>query len=264
LQERNEARGCEIFELGSIDKLVEVVTMRAKPELGTSRWGKPGSAVLLEAAGIRSLRSVMWGTRRKSVWAVAVLTLVTIGVWQAAFASREPRYQNHPFSYWLDRLPGYHDGEGWGSTVPDFIYADVQGDESAVRARITEVDRKSRTAVEMVGTNGLEVLLIRLRSRETPVKRFLHKWRNRFDILGSARVLCAEERRGQAIEAFYVLGNRARAAIPNLLRMTQDADPLTRSAARFALDGVAGTEARELKENYDRIHAFESVDGLGR
>jgi hypothetical protein len=29
---------------------------------------------------------------------------------------REPLYQEKPLSYWLDRLPGYHDNLGWGAT----------------------------------------------------------------------------------------------------------------------------------------------------
>jgi HEAT repeat protein len=126
--------------------------------------------------------------------------------------------------------------------------------ESAVRARLRQVDGQTRKAIETIGTNGLDTLLTRLQSRDSRPRRFIHLWEYRLGLLDAGGILIAEQRRGQAIEAFYRLGDKARPAIPALLKLTHDANPMTRSAAKFALGGVARSEARALQEEYDRNH----------
>jgi len=109
------------------------------------------------------------------------------------------------------------------------------------------MDRQTRLAIATIGTNGLDVIVLRLKSHDSRLILLARQWAVRFRLLDPDRIITAEQRRGQAIEAVYRLGAAAKPAVPALLALTRNADPMARSAATFALDGVALGDRQRLQ-----------------
>jgi HEAT repeat protein len=101
------------------------------------------------------------------------------------------------------------------------------------------MDRQTRAAIATIGTNGIDIILRRLKSRDSRLRLLVRRWEVRFGLSDPDRIITAEQRRGQAIEALYRLGTVAKPAVPTLLALMRDSDPMVRSAATFALDEVA-------------------------
>jgi len=135
----------------------------------------------------------MKGRSKKAVFVlfgVAVLGLLSWG-WLRA---REPVYQSRPLSSWLEELE-----RSW----PD------PGSE------------QSAHAIREIGADALPYLMAGLKARDSGLKlkfaRFLRD-QNRIKF----RFRMAEEKRASALKAFFVLGPKAKLAIPELSRMLDE------------------------------------------
>jgi hypothetical protein len=137
--------------------------------------------------------------RLRLVFATLLLTGLTVAGW-FTFHSREPVYHGKKLSAWLE----------------DWSFRPEDNDEEAYGARVA----KATEAVRQIGTNALSHLLVLIRDRPTPSP--LHdKINELLEKQSYVRLRLPEQKdlSWQACEAFSVLGDGAKPAIPDLEKL---------------------------------------------
>ena len=134
-----------------------------------------------------------------------------------------------------------------------------------------QTSKESDEAIRKIGTNGIPTLLRMIEANDSAFKMRLGS------LLARKRLITYRDSgwlRGDAMHAFTVLGTNAASAVPELIRIYQNADPslTTRNCVAVAL-GYIGPQAREalsmlLKEfsdtnSYVRYHAALAVRRIG-
>jgi len=155
----------------------------------------------------------------------------------------EPVYEGKPLNYWLDGLRSIELPSKARRMImsSDRVVRSWDGDHHDVEKRATE--GKAIKAIKALGPRCLPTLLQRLQTRATPLsalKENLRTWafkrhlvRARFlRISNPPGVWAAEYQRGQAVMAFFFLGETARPVLPQVLALAKsDPDPGVRASA---------------------------------
>ncbi len=175
---------------------------------------------------------------------LAVVLLLATTVVTFILVPNEPSYNGKSLSYWLDRLPCTLIGiDGSVAVAMPISYKSAE-EGKADRARVSEMARQAKNAVDAIGTNGLRTILSRLRSRDSKAKLTVQDWAARLGLLNPG-LPSAEKRRGQALTALWRLDDRARPVAPGLVTLTKSDDIGIRAAAFSALSKVAPEYERE-------------------
>ncbi len=156
------------------------------------------------------------GKKKRISFVVLVLSVLSFLAWEV-FRGREPVYQGKTLTEWLEV---YNTG---GQTETNYA--------------------KTREAVEHVGTNAIPTLLRMLRKTDSRLKMKWYEfvyWQRVFKI----KVIYASWRNQEAAMGFRILGGRARAAVPGLIKIYEEnISPTSASYAAEAL-GAIGRDAK--------------------
>lgn len=189
--------------------------------------------------------------KRISVWMAlaVVLTLTCAAVVILAYL-REPVYQGHPLSYWVDQLPARTMFFGNASLANSYHYANSFGTAPGGRDRFAEMyeraemTKKASQAVDHIGEKGLPCLIARLRHRDPAFEIKFIQWATRRGWIKPSIMRGAEFRSEQAATALLMLGDRARGAVPALRVLATDKNPSVRVQARNVLSEIAPQEPK--------------------
>lgn len=136
--------------------------------------------------------------------------VAALWVWSGA---REPSHQGKPLSFWLGELSG-PDREG------------------------------ALEALDAIGPKAIPALLRRFQARDSIVKLQALRVAYRVGLIEHSRVVrgLASDRRREGAEGLIRLGERAKPAVPELLKLTEHDDSSIRALAWEVLAVVAGDE----------------------
>jgi HEAT repeat protein len=166
---------------------------------------------------------------RRLLFAVALVGILSWFAW-FILKPREPSYQGRSLSNWLEEA-----SEGGFGIYPD--------------ARPEAVN-----AIRQIGTNAIPTLLKMAKAKDSKLTFFLRKWNNRFPRL-DLPFFPTEEMRGLAVTGFYVLGPKAKSAVPGLTGLLKSDDEDIRITAALCL-GCLHEEAKpavpELMKEFER------------
>jgi hypothetical protein len=152
--------------------------------------------------------------RRYRLSGIIVGVVVLSAVLWGSTGVRDPSYQGKPLGFWLRALDG-------------------QGDRDA-----------ALHAIDAIGAASIPSLLHRLEATDSSIKLKVLNLGVRLGAIDLSRAvaLSASTRRSEAVAAFTRLGTQAKAAIPELLKLTQNPDSNIRTSAWQALAQVAGDD----------------------
>jgi hypothetical protein len=163
---------------------------------------------------------------------VVLLALAGVAAW-LGLREREPVYQGHRLSFWLEILmtPSHAD------------------------------DRVAQEAIRHIGTNALPVLIEKLQAQDTWLEQLMLTWAKNHKFI-PFHFKSAYERRNEALCGYKALGPLASGQVPSLIDMlTHDPSPDVRYAAASAL-GCIGPGARLAVPAL--LHATKDTDGYVR
>jgi len=174
---------------------------------------------------------------RKVQIALGLAVLVVLGAGWARLGS-ETQFENRPLAYWLRELPltvptSSDDGFGY----MELASATING--ISCGASDSEETRYAAKAVRELGSKTLPILLKDLKRRDSGAKVFLAKLSRRIGYEPQWLVFPADARRGQAVTAFRILGEKARGAQPALERLAVSSDPNIQAASILILRGLS-------------------------
>jgi peptidoglycan/xylan/chitin deacetylase (PgdA/CDA1 family) len=167
--------------------------------------------------------------RRRIALMVLLLAVLSLAAW-FTFHSREPAYQGKPLSFWLDELTAQQNPRELEDSPPGAL------EKRHLRAE---------TALRQIGTNALPYLLALIRNRPKPsplrdkIEEFLEKNQS------VVRIRLPEQKDGswQACEAFFVLGDVAKPAIPELEKLLMSEHTAQAASECLRVFGVAAVPA---------------------
>lgn len=184
--------------------------------------------------------------------ACGALLLCIIVVSVSLLWQRQPRYEDHSLSYWLDGLQPTvispaHDVRYW----PNQKFRNTAA-VTAWIARTTEMHERSAQVLRSAGPECLPVLFARLTAGQTPTRwLFLREWAYTLRLTDRGPVPgedYSQVRRGQALTAILLLGKRAAPLASQLSVLTaEDKDDSVHRAASYALHNIAPDEFRRVR-----------------
>ena len=152
-----------------------------------------------------------------------------------------PEFEGRSFVYWLKKLPGTVVGTNSGPIAISYIRSFHYGTVSEIlsdQARAHLIESNALTAVRLLGTNHLELLIRDLRQRSLPFESTVLKILFNTGLIDTLSVRSCEMSRWQALTAIAELGDRATALVPELIQLRQNKDPSIARAAEYALDRI--------------------------
>ena len=150
--------------------------------------------------------------KRKTWSVIAAFAILVAGLW--IFSNKEPSYQGHTLSYWLQAL-----------------------DRQSERDIALE-------AIDTIGVESIPLLLSKLNEVDSSLKLRLLDWLVRSRAIDDLRAkeISASTRRHGAVVAFTRLGVVTKQAIPDLLILTKSQNAEISRDAWRALAGVVGED----------------------
>jgi hypothetical protein len=150
---------------------------------------------------------------RLIVLAAAVLVIGALTL--ALCRDREPRYQGRTLTDWENEFRHTHHGI-WPNHIND-----PQAEPSLI-------------AIRQIGTNAFPFLLRELAARDTPLRKRIASFVNRYH-LTSKRMEPATLRQLHAISILRLIADRAQPMVPDLIKLTTNPDSGIRNIALMAL-----------------------------
>lgn len=145
---------------------------------------------------------------KRRQWTIILLVVAVVVAISGMYFTREPRYKGKPFSHWLENARAA-DGEGW-------------------------------LAVRHFGTNGVPLLLRRLEYKPARWKVTFEEFRQKRSWLWLPRFNTDDERVGQAMRGFWILGADAESALPRLVELAQSGDSILSARAWGVMSFMEG------------------------
>jgi hypothetical protein len=169
-------------------------------------------------------------TSKRKAWSIVVGIFALSGALWVFSGVREPSYQDRPLDFWLRALDSQSDSD------------------------------PALQAIDAIGPKSIPALIHRLRDTDSRLKLRALNLAVRLGAIDRSRMTerLASTRRSQAVTAFTRLGARAKPAIPDLLKLTEDGDSQRQMDAWRALAGVAGDDInRYLTTKPVQLHSAE-------
>jgi hypothetical protein len=201
-------------------------------------------------------------TRRKLIRCGSIVAVLGCLVGIGAYQLLGPWYEGRPLGYGVDRLePAPLQSPRWKPTKQAWEFRNLAAGTSWEAER-TEMHKRSSRVLKHAGRECLPVLLSRLTAPAQPARMaFVGPWRLRLqrwaynlrvvDHVPTADSDFSQERRGQAVRAIVLIGDRAAPLIPQLSALAargDDDNPVT-VAASMALWRIAPDEFRRVRSS---------------
>jgi hypothetical protein len=202
-------------------------------------------------------------TLRKLALCGSIVAVIGCLVGIGAYQLLGPWYEGRPLGYWLDRLEPAPLQSPLLRPAKQAVGIRNAAAAAAWEAERTEMHKRSSSVLKHAGRECLPVLLSRLTAPAQPVRKaFVAQWGFRLrrwaynlgvvDHVPTADSDFSQDRRGQAVRAIVLLGDRAAPLIPQLSALAARADddnPVT-VAASMALWGIAPDEFRRVRPQF--------------
>jgi HEAT repeats len=165
-----------------------------------------------------------------------VFVIAAIAFFLHACGKREPVYQGHTLTYWLEQpQTGHYD---------------------------PAVIREANFAILQIGTNGIPCLLKMVRKTDLPLKGRLNGWLEKRKL---NKFRTAMEDQMLAVSGFFALGAKGAPAIPELTKLLDDRDAGVRFAAVECLTVLAVNGKDSIKDAVPAlIRHFNDADATVR
>ncbi len=143
------------------------------------------------------VRKSQGGWKTVSILTVLLVVAALVGLFFAVMPPKEPSYKDKPLSYWLTQFKEEENGG-----------ADTNNPTSA----------ECREAIQHIGTNAIPFLLRILRAKDSAVKVKLMDLAEKQSFI-NIPISSVDEQKYKAIIGFYLLGDPATNAIPELIEI---------------------------------------------
>jgi len=202
----------------------------------------------------------MRSKQSKFILVVAISFLAClVGLWVSHLSRREPNYQGHSLSYWLEALQPTiitTNHETVGRAAPKFRDMAAAAGWIEQENQMRQLEQRSSDVLKDAGPECLPILFSQLttqpkrKSVRTPAA-VLRQWAFTLRLVGSSPTTDEDEievRRGQALTAIVVLGERASPLVPRLSELAaKDTEDAVTRAASYALYEIAPGEFQRIR-----------------
>lgn len=152
--------------------------------------------------------------------------LVVAGVVVYLSRPKEPEHAGRTLSSWIDQYR---------------LYSQTHSVEALMKYRPKVVEAEK--AIRSIGTNGIPVLLKKLKAPDAPYKTSLNNFLDRQSLIGF-RFTEAQQERSRADYGFEVLGAAGAPAIPRLQELAASTNLQVRNTAVYILEEIRRKDAQ--------------------
>ncbi|MDB6064411.1 MAG: hypothetical protein JWR26_619 [Pedosphaera sp.] len=191
-------------------------------------------------------------TTRRWMLAVACIALTCL-VFALCIPPRQPSYNGHPLSYWLNELPISYAIEpstsrGMGMWLTKFERMDMGGRHYGSQ---NEKPNDSISAIRQIGTKGLPFIISRIKRHQSPIKGWIQRCALK---LGIKRALFAEPdievERGQALTALLALPTLPPDVVAELSKLSKSNTNSIGLSASYVIMANTNGELKSMATRY--------------